>query len=77
MIRSVEAIIGKDGSVQLLEKIQLPSARRAIVTILKEKPPKFALRPHGLCEGEFTVPDEFDAPLPEDILLSFEAAEDK
>ena len=26
------------------------------------------LRPFGLCKGEFTVPDDFDAPLPEDIL---------
>ena len=25
------------------------------------------LRPFGLCAGEFTVPDDFDAPLPEDI----------
>jgi len=30
------------------------------------------LRPFGLCAGEFTVPDDFDAPLPEDILSSFE-----
>lgn len=30
------------------------------------------LRPYGLCEGEFTVPDDFDAPLPEDILKTFE-----
>jgi prevent-host-death family protein len=29
-------------------------------------------RPFGLCEGEFTVPDDFDAPLPEDVLDSFE-----
>ncbi|MBD2093151.1 type II toxin-antitoxin system Phd/YefM family antitoxin [Microcoleus sp. FACHB-1515] len=30
------------------------------------------LRPFGLCTGEFTVPDDFDAPLPEDILDAFE-----
>ncbi|ABA23649.1 Prevent-host-death protein [Trichormus variabilis ATCC 29413] len=30
------------------------------------------LRPFGLCSGEFTVPDDFDAPLPEDILSTFE-----
>ena len=30
------------------------------------------LRPFGLCAGEFTVPDDFDTPLPEDILRSFE-----
>jgi antitoxin (DNA-binding transcriptional repressor) of toxin-antitoxin stability system len=30
------------------------------------------LRPFGLCAGEFTVPDDFDAPLPEDIISAFE-----
>ncbi|MEA5508956.1 prevent-host-death protein [Crocosphaera sp. UHCC 0190] len=30
------------------------------------------LRPFGLCAGEFTVPEDFDAPLPEDILSAFE-----
>lgn len=30
------------------------------------------LRPFGLCAGEFTVPEDFDAPLPEDILHVFE-----
>ncbi len=30
------------------------------------------LRPFGLCAGEFTVPDDFDAPLPEDIVSAFE-----
>ncbi|BAY87445.1 prevent-host-death protein [Calothrix parasitica NIES-267] len=28
-------------------------------------------RPFGLCKGEFVVPDDFDAPLPEDILNIF------
>ena len=30
------------------------------------------LRPFGLHKGEFSVPDDFDAPLPEDILKAFE-----
>lgn len=29
------------------------------------------LRPFGLCAGEFIVPDDFDASLPEDILNKF------
>ena len=29
-------------------------------------------RPFGLSAGEFSVPNDFDAPLPEDILNSFE-----
>jgi len=29
-------------------------------------------RPFGLCAGAFTVPDDFDAPLPEEVLRDFE-----
>ena len=36
--------------------------------IASDKP----LRPYGLCAGEFTVPDDFDAPSPEDLLGAFE-----
>lgn len=32
------------------------------------------LRPFGVCTGEFTGPEDFDAPLPEDILNAFEGA---
>ena len=31
-------------------------------------------RPFGLCVGEFRVPDDFDAPLPDDIVRQFEGA---
>ena len=30
------------------------------------------LRPFGLCAGEFTVPEAFDDPLPEEIRNTFE-----
>ncbi len=36
--------------------------------ILKNK----QLRPFGLCAGEFTLPENFDDPLPETILNAFE-----
>ena len=29
-------------------------------------------RPYGLCAGEFTTPDDFNAPLPNEILDAFE-----
>ena len=29
-------------------------------------------RPFGLAEGEFVVPDDFDDPLPDDLLDAFE-----
>jgi antitoxin (DNA-binding transcriptional repressor) of toxin-antitoxin stability system len=28
-------------------------------------------RPFGLCAGEFVVPDDFDAPLPDEVVDSF------
>lgn len=28
-------------------------------------------RPFGLCAGAFTVPDDFDAPLPDEVLRAF------
>ncbi|MBZ8179651.1 type II toxin-antitoxin system Phd/YefM family antitoxin [Oscillatoria salina] len=31
------------------------------------------LRPFGLCAGEFILPDDFNAPLPAEILSEFEA----
>lgn len=30
------------------------------------------LRPFGLCSGEFIVPDNFDDPLPKNIIREFE-----
>lgn len=48
----------------------IPTANR--ITIEMEKKIDQKLRPYGLCEGEFTVPDDFDDPLPEDILKAFE-----
>ncbi len=30
-------------------------------------------RPRGRCAGQFRVPDDFDAPLPEEILQGFES----
>ncbi|MFN0122787.1 MAG: type II toxin-antitoxin system Phd/YefM family antitoxin [Blastocatellia bacterium] len=31
-----------------------------------------SLRPFGLCAGQFVVPDDFDAPLPDDLLGEFD-----
>jgi hypothetical protein len=38
MLRTVEATIDEHGTVHLLEGIQLPAPRRALVTILNEDP---------------------------------------
>ncbi|MGI9050093.1 MAG: hypothetical protein ACR2GU_12105 [Rubrobacteraceae bacterium] len=38
MIRTIEAIIDEHGIVRLLEDVNLPSTRRALVTILEDEP---------------------------------------
>jgi hypothetical protein len=38
MIRTVEAMIDPQGAVRLLESVEIPAARRALVTILDEPP---------------------------------------
>jgi len=43
--------------------------------IAELRPPPVG-RPYGLAAGEFTVPDDFDAALPDDILQGFEGDED-
>lgn len=34
--------------------------------------PAAQLRPFGLCAGQFTVPADFDRPIPDEILKEFE-----
>lgn len=40
---------------------------------MADKQPPHSPRPVGLAAGDFRVPDDFDAPLPADVLDSFEA----
>ena len=53
---------------QWLEKFEAELWNEQVARDLKSNQP----RPYGLCAGEFTVPQDFDAPLPEDIIASFE-----
>lgn len=53
-------ILSKENSVEV------------IVTILNKEKQKSELRPFGLSKGDFVVPEDFDAALPEEILASFE-----
>ena len=48
------------------------SGVEVIVTILEKESESKSRRPFGLAKGEFVVPDDFDAPLPEEILAGFE-----
>ena len=48
----------------------LPEKASGLLTILP--PPLWQPRPAGLARGQFTVPDDFNAPLPADVLQTFE-----
>ena len=54
------------------EQIKNNEAVSVIVTILEDETTAKDLRPFGLSRGEFVVPEDFDAPLPEEVLTSFE-----
>jgi hypothetical protein len=54
------------------EVVQNKESVSVIVTILDEETNAKELRPFGLSQGDFVVPEDFDAPLPEDILADFE-----
>ena len=49
----------------------LPEEASGLLTILNP-PPLSQPRPIGLAKGQFTVPDDFNAPLPEHVLQTFE-----
>ena len=53
--------------------MQIDKPVATIKPIEKNRPQ--ALRPFGLCAGEFRVPDDFDDPLPEEIIKQFEGEE--
>lgn len=49
----------------------LPEKASGLLTILAP-PPLSQMRPIGLAKGQFTVPEDFNAPLPEGVLQTFE-----
>ncbi len=53
---------------ELLDFLLFTKARRSQQSLPKQK----ELRPFALCAGEFTVPPDFNDPLPEHILRDFE-----
>jgi antitoxin (DNA-binding transcriptional repressor) of toxin-antitoxin stability system len=63
-IRLVEA-----GEIVAIVQADKPIAELRPITT-SNKP----LRSFGLCAGKFTVTDDFDAPLPEEIVSAFEGA---
>ena len=58
--------------VEAGESIVLTRDNAAVAEIRPIAPEKKQPRPCGLAAGEFTVPNDFDAPLPDDIIAGFE-----
>lgn len=62
MIKTVEAVIDEHGQVSLLESVQLPAVRRALVTILEEEPapyvPETALFSEPALAEDWNRPEE-------------------
>ncbi len=65
MIKTVEAVVDKQGGVHLLEEIHLPNSRRALVTILDEEPTErrheTALLSEDALAADWDRPEEDDA----------------
>jgi hypothetical protein len=65
--------IKKGKTIELLEDVNIPDGQEILIDI--QALDTFSLdkmRPSGLCEGEFVVGDDFDDPLPEELLRDFE-----
>ncbi len=60
------------GETLVIVKAGKPVAEIKPITSDFIKSPSKKSRPYGLCAGEFTVPDDFNEPLPENILAEFE-----
>jgi len=58
--------------VEAGESILVTRDDRPVAEFRPVAPARPELRPFGLAAGEFVVPDDFDAPLPDDILRDFE-----
>lgn len=58
---------------EIPEAAQNKKSVSVFITILEsEEIGTTDLRPFGLAAGEFVVPDDFDAPLPDEVLADFE-----
>lgn len=65
-------LLGYLHRVEAGETLLVMQAGKAVAEIKPVTPPSNQRRPFGLCAGEFTVPDDFDAPLPDNLIKEFE-----
>ncbi len=59
--------------VEAGETVVILRAGKPVAEIIPTETEFVGLRPYGLCAGEFSVPDDFNDPLPEGMLRDFEA----
>lgn len=57
----------KTGETLIITQADEPVAEVKPLARVAQEP-----RPSGLCAGQFKTPDDFDAPLPDEILEAFE-----
>ena len=65
-------VLGYIHRVAAGETLVVLEADEPVVELKPVLRPRAEPRPYGLCAGEFTTPDDFDAPLPDEILDAFE-----
>lgn len=65
-------LLGYLHRVEAGETLIILDDNRPVAEIKPVAPAEAGLRPFALCAGEFRVPDDFDAPLPEEVLSLFE-----
>jgi antitoxin (DNA-binding transcriptional repressor) of toxin-antitoxin stability system len=54
------------------ETLVILEANERVAEIKPILPSKAPLRPYALCAGEFQVPEDFDDPLPDEVIALFE-----
>ena len=67
--RSLKAYIQR---VKAGETLVIVEADGPVAEVRPVAPRQEYLRPYALCAGEFRVPEDFDAPLPDEIITQFE-----
>lgn len=60
----------REGGEIVIARAGRPVAKLVAITPQRER------RTLGLLAGQLTIPDDFDAPLPDDILADFEGGDD-
>lgn len=58
--------------VEAGEELLVVRGEQAVAEVRPISPVSAGLRPYALCGGQFVLPADFDEPLPEEVLESFE-----